>query len=160
MNDRELYLERHKMEGPKFERVLAALPKDKLDYKPHERSPSAADIVWTLAREHALLCDIVDKGRADWENSKPRGYDEMVSLFKESWKQLGEKVAKLDDAGWTRKAQIVMGGKVGGEQPVGQFLWGFFLDAVHHRGQLTTYLRPMGGKVPSIYGPSGDEAPR
>jgi len=28
---------------------------------------------------------------------------------------------------------------------------------IHHRGQLTTYIRPMGGKVPSIYGPSGDE---
>jgi uncharacterized damage-inducible protein DinB len=32
------------------------------------------------------------------------------------------------------------------------------LDAIHHRGQLSTYLRPMGGKVPSIYGPSGDTA--
>ena len=37
------------------------------------------------------------------------------------------------------------------------FVWGMFFDAIHHRGQLTTYLRPMGGKVPSIYGPSGDD---
>jgi uncharacterized damage-inducible protein DinB len=36
--------------------------------------------------------------------------------------------------------------------------WGFFFDAIHHRGQLSTYLRPMGSTVPSIYGPSGDEA--
>ena len=43
-------------------------------------------------------------------------------------------------------------------------LGGFYLinardlnDAIHHRGQLTTYLRPMGGKVPSIYGPSADD---
>ena len=35
--------------------------------------------------------------------------------------------------------------------------WGFFFDAIHHRGQLSTYLRPMGANVPSIYGPSGDE---
>ena len=37
------------------------------------------------------------------------------------------------------------------------FAWEFLFDAVHHRGQLSTYLRPMGSTVPSIYGPSADE---
>jgi uncharacterized damage-inducible protein DinB len=37
-------------------------------------------------------------------------------------------------------------------------LFGFLFDAVHHRGQLSSYLRPMGGMVPSIYGPSADDA--
>ena len=55
MNDRELYIQRRKLEQPKFERVFAALPKDKLDYKPHERSPSAAQIMWTIAAEHAIF---------------------------------------------------------------------------------------------------------
>jgi uncharacterized damage-inducible protein DinB len=36
--------------------------------------------------------------------------------------------------------------------------WGFFLDIIHHRGQITTYLRAMGSTVPSIYGPSADES--
>jgi len=36
-------------------------------------------------------------------------------------------------------------------------LWGFLFDAIHHRGQLSSYLRPMGAKVPSIYGPSADD---
>jgi uncharacterized damage-inducible protein DinB len=35
--------------------------------------------------------------------------------------------------------------------------WGFLFDIIHHRGQLSTYLRPMGSTVPSIYGPSADE---
>ena len=35
-------------------------------------------------------------------------------------------------------------------------LWFILFDAIHHRGQLTTYIRPMGGKVPPVYGPSGD----
>jgi uncharacterized damage-inducible protein DinB len=39
---------------------------------------------------------------------------------------------------------------------VSQFLWFILFDAIHHRGQLSAYLRPMGGKVPSIYGPSAD----
>jgi len=43
------------------------------------------------------------------------------------------------------------------QDTIGQFLWGFLFDCIHHRGQLSTYLRPMGGKVPSIYGPSADD---
>jgi len=47
----------------------------------------------------------------------------------------------------------------GGEwkMPRPEALWGNLMDEVHHRGQLTVYLRLAGGKVPSIYGPSGDE---
>ena len=40
---------------------------------------------------------------------------------------------------------------------VPEMLWGFLFDAIHHRGQLSSYLRPMGAKVPSIYGPSADD---
>ena len=36
------------------------------------------------------------------------------------------------------------------------FLWFILFDAIHHRGQLTVYIRPMGGTVPGVYGPSGD----
>ena len=50
------------------------------------------------------------------------------------------------------QGQVVM------EKPtVVEFLWDFMFDAIHHRGQLSAYLRPMGGKVPSIYGPSADD---
>ena len=49
-----------------------------------------------------------------------------------------------------------MGGQVVLEKTVGEVLWLFHFDLIHHRGQLTTYLRPMGSKVPSIYGKSGD----
>jgi uncharacterized damage-inducible protein DinB len=45
------------------------------------------------------------------------------------------------------------------EQPIGQFLWFIHFDAIHHRGQLSAYLRPMGANVPAIYGPSADERP-
>jgi uncharacterized damage-inducible protein DinB len=48
-------------------------------------------------------------------------------------------------------------GKLYREAPVGELLWYIFFDAIHHRGQLSTYIRPMGGQVPSIYGPSGDD---
>jgi uncharacterized damage-inducible protein DinB len=43
------------------------------------------------------------------------------------------------------------------ESTRGGMAWGMLFDLIHHRGQLSVYIRPMGGKVPSIYGPSGDE---
>jgi uncharacterized damage-inducible protein DinB len=67
------------------------------------------------------------------------------------------RLAKVKDAAWKKKARFLMGGKVAWEAPLGDMLWGFLFDAIHHRGQLSTYLRPMGAKVPSIYGPSGDD---
>ena len=53
--------------------------------------------------------------------------------------------------------QFVMDGRVYVEVPLGQMFWIGLFDAIHHRGQLSVYLRPMGGRVPSIYGPSADD---
>ena len=58
---------------------------------------------------------------------------------------------------WGQSTKLYIGDKMIKEQPLGDFLWYMFFDAIHHRGQLSTYIRPMGGKVPSIYGPSGDD---
>jgi uncharacterized damage-inducible protein DinB len=41
--------------------------------------------------------------------------------------------------------------------PVSDILWIMLMDSIHHRGQLSVYVRMAGGKVPSIYGPSADE---
>ena len=65
--------------------------------------------------------------------------------------------AALDDASQNRNAQFLYQGQVVMEKPMMEFLWDFMFDAIHHRGQLSAYLRPMGGKVPSIYGPSADD---
>ena len=45
----------------------------------------------------------------------------------------------------------------GRQRPAAPMAWSFLFDIVHHRGQITTYLRPMGSTVPQIYGPSADE---
>ena len=64
----------------------------------------------------------------------------------------------MDDAKWDGKARLLMNGKPMWETTLGDMLFGFLLDAIHHRGQLSSYLRPMGAKVPSIYGESYDSA--
>jgi uncharacterized damage-inducible protein DinB len=83
----------------------------------------------------------------------------MRALWKKSTDELRSRLEKLDDTGWKRPVQFFMGGKQINETTTDEMLWGFLLDMIHHRGQLSTYIRPMGGKVPSIYGPSADTAP-
>ena len=63
---REFLENRRKAEYPAFVNVLKALPKERFDYRPHERSPSAAEIVWTLARETKACCDLIDTGQVNW----------------------------------------------------------------------------------------------
>ena len=157
MNDREFYVARREAEYGAFTRVLDALPKDKFDYRPHERSPSAREVVWTLGRETRACCEIIDSGRTDWRHEDaPRDPAEVVAAFHQHYTALGKRAATLDDAAWQRPVKFFAGGNLMQEPPLGAFLWFLFFDAIHHRGQLSTYIRPMGGTVPSIYGPSGD----
>jgi uncharacterized damage-inducible protein DinB len=160
MTLREFYLERRRAELPAFLRVMQELPSEAADYKPHERSPTAQQIAWTLTNELQSSIDAATQNRAEWISLPPPPLPEIVRLFEQRSNELIERVSKMDEAAWDRTAQFYYNGKVVSEQPVGQFLWFILFDAIHHRGQLSAYLRPMGGKVPAIYGPSADERPK
>jgi len=156
MTVRDFYLKRARAEFPIFLKVLNALPKD-LSYKPHDRSPSAEQLVWIITSEMKALIDVVDTGKSEWEDVKPPARDEMIGMYEKWSTELLDKVAKLDDASQERNAQFLYKGTVVMEKPTVELLWDFMFDAIHHRGQLSAYLRPMGAKVPSIYGPSADD---
>jgi uncharacterized damage-inducible protein DinB len=156
---REYYLERRRAELPVFLKVLRALPADKMDYKPHERSPTAQDLVWTLTWELSTCVTVAREHRGEWVTAPAPSIEEMIRQFETSAKELVQLVDGMEDAAWDGAAQFYYGGKKVSEQPASSFLWMVHFDAIHHRGQLTTYLRPMGSKVPAIYGPSGDERP-
>jgi uncharacterized damage-inducible protein DinB len=156
MTLREFYLERRRAEAPVFLSVLNALPADRLSYQPHDRSPSAGQIVWTLTSELSACVDAATRFRAEWKVEPLPPLREMVELFERRSNELMDAAAKMDETSWNRVAQFYYNGKVVSEQPIGQFLWYIHFDAIHHRGQLSTYLRPMGARVPSIYGPSAD----
>ena len=155
---RNYYRECFEAEKPKFLRVMRAVPADQAAYRPHARSNSAADLVWLLASELGDACEIVDRGQVDFvQRPVPATVGESIAAFERNAEELERRIAKLDDAKWEGKVQFKVDGNVAWEAPLGDMLFGFLFDAVHHRGQLSTYLRPMGAKVPSIYGPSADD---
>ena len=157
MSTREFYLERLKAERPAFVNVLRALPADQLGYKPHERNSSAGDIAWFLVLELRSLIDMLEKGEVHWSQPpKPSSLDEIAGQYEAAFDELQRIVAADDGSKWDRKCDMYFGGKLMKSSPFGETAWDFLFDAVHHRGQLTAYLRPMGGKVPSVYGPTAD----
>lgn len=159
MTNLEFCIARRKAERPAFVRVLKALPQGRLDYRADPRARTAAELGWLLAAEEAALARLLDTGSVDWKDeTPPASVDEIVAAFERNAAAVDERLAKLDDAGWAKKVSFLMGGTPVWEDALSEMAWGFLFDAVHHRGQLSTYLRPMGGKVPSIYGPSADDS--
>jgi hypothetical protein len=147
-------------EGPKFVRVLSAVPPDQAAYRPHPRSSCTGEIVWLLASELGDACELVEKGSVTFAVPPAGSIGEAVATYERNLKKLQQRVAEVDDAAWDRPARFLADGKVVWEAPLGEMLFGFLFDAIHHRGQLSSYLRPMGAKVPSIYGPSADDPGR
>ncbi len=157
MNTREHFIQAFKDEVPRFVKVLKAVPPDKADYRPHERSMSAAEIVSLLAHELGDAIAILSKGEVSFVPPGPMGVADAVALYEKNAAGVKRRLPRVKDAAWKKKARFLMDGKVAWEAPLGDMMWGFLFDAIHHRGQLSTYLRPMGAKVPSIYGPSADD---
>ena len=161
MTNLEFCRTRRKAEMPAFLRVLKAVPQGRLDYRPDPKARTAAELAWVLAAEEAALVTLLDTGTVEWkEQAPPARVDEIVAVFERSAAAVDERLGRLDEAGWRKKGRFLMDGGAAWEDTIAEMVWGFLFDGVHHRGQLSTYLRPMGGKVPSIYGPSADDPGR
>ena len=100
---------------------------------------------------------LAEKHEVSFELPPAPALADSIAAYEKNAAAFEKQLAKVDDAAWAKTAKFLVGGNVAWEAPLGDMLWGFLFDAIHHRGQLSTYLRPMGAKVPSIYGPSGDD---
>ncbi len=158
MTNREFYLARMKADAPGFIKAIRAVPPAAAGYRPHPKSRSAEELAWLFVASSNCALDLIDKRRVEWAETKSgSGLGAAADELDKAQKRLLARVAELDGKAWARKAALTMGGQVAWSAPLGEMLWGFYFDAIHHRGQLSAYIRPAGGKVPSIYGPSADD---
>jgi uncharacterized damage-inducible protein DinB len=165
LSNREFFIRRWEQEFPAFLQVIRALPSDKLAYRPHPRSRSAGELAALLVSiEHGCI-DLCTSQRSSY-NAGMRWHpaersatlEEIISAYELHHNTLADKLHKLDDIAWNLQAWLIRGEQeILLKDTVGGLLWIALFDAVHHRGQLSTYIRPMGGKVPSVYGPSADD---
>jgi uncharacterized damage-inducible protein DinB len=159
MTNREFFVRCWEDEYPVFLKTLRAVPADRLDYRPHPHSRSAADLVWLQVTEKRCWFELLETGRINWKLPPiTMNLEEMVAAYERAHQELAPLLRKVDDTIWRQKpTQFIVDGRVFFETSMGHMFWLGLFDAIHHRGQLSVYIRPMGGKVPAIYGPSADD---
>jgi uncharacterized damage-inducible protein DinB len=138
--------------------VLAAVPKDRLDYRPDPFAKSANELLRHIASaDNFFLKSVTDGAFVPGSVKIPEG----VQTPEEVAEWYGQEHAKNFDAvSQLSGEQLIKLVDFRGlfQRPAYVFIQSGLLHVVHHRGQLSTYLRPMGGKVPAIYGESYDSA--
>ncbi len=140
-------------------RVLKAFPADRASYRPHERSKSALELAWIFVVENnAALAALRGSFKVTGVHPPPPpSYGEVVAAYEASARELMHALPGTPEARLDETVRFFTAPKQMGDVPVGDLLWFMLLDSIHHRGQLSVYVRCAGGKVPSIYGPSADE---
>ena len=155
---REFVTQALRSEHPVTRRVIEAIPNDKGDFKPDAVVKSAIELAWHIVGAEHRFIEAVISGAFDFTNTgRPANlrtpsdisrwcaetFDhDMTRLAAVSAEQLS---TPIDFRGLFRRPAVT-------------FLQIGLSHSIHHRGQLSMYLRPMGAKVPAIYGESYDTA--
>jgi uncharacterized damage-inducible protein DinB len=136
-------------------KVLSAIPEGKKDYKPEPNARGAFELARHLAAADVWFLNGVINGKFDdptTSEPQPDSVAELGDWYKHNFPKTLERAMALEGP---KLAQIV--DFYGMKLPAVNYLLFALVHMVHHRGQLSAYLRPMGSKVPSIYGGSYDE---
>lgn len=136
-------------------RVLTAIPEEKKDFKPEANARCAFELAQHLAGADVWFLNGVINGEFDDPSQAAptaASVAELGGWYKENFPKTLERVLALDGS---KLAQTV--DFFGMKMPAVNYMLFALVHMVHHRGQLSTYLRPCGAKVPSIYGGSYDE---
>jgi uncharacterized damage-inducible protein DinB len=164
LSSRQFFTQRWEQEYPAFVAVFKALPPARLDYRPHPQSRSAGELVALMVSAQQSCIQLCADRKSmysglRWQEAVDRGsLAEMIDAYERGHDALATQMRGMDDEGWNHPAWLIQGTEeILLKDTVGGLLWIALFDVIHHRGQLSSYIRPMGGKVPSIYGPSGDE---
>ncbi len=138
--------------------VLAAVPKVNLDYRPDPCAKTANELLrHIVSADNLFLRTVVEGVFVPGSVKVPEDLktpEEIVEWYGEEYAKNFDAVAQLSAERLIRMVDF----RGLFERPAYTFLQIGLLHTVHHRGQLSTYLRPMGGKVPAIYGESYDSA--
>lgn len=138
--------------------LIKACPADKLDYKPHQVNRSACEIIEHLLGHVVdlkviLLNEVCDETLVFKFSSPDEAAEKLTTL----WNEVIEILKNYNPEKWEKvNVSLLVNGKDFATMPRTNLMWFFLMDMIHHRGQLSSYVRPMGGKNPAVYGYSAD----
>jgi uncharacterized damage-inducible protein DinB len=152
MDEKALFTKFWTNESKTTRNVIARIPESS-DYRPDPRSRTAMEIAWQIVCEEKMIIEALENGQAEWAPAPaPATMQEVLAAYERQSAELPKRWNALPAQKWNGTL-----GFFGQQRSSSEMAWGFLFDIVHHRGQITTYLRPMGSTVPQIYGPSADE---
>jgi uncharacterized damage-inducible protein DinB len=161
----EYLLEEMDREVERSRKTLEAVPADKYDWKPHERSMQMgylADMVatiptWITMEVNQDQLDVAPAEGSKKEREKHETGEALIKALDQSAADARAALKQTTDEHLKTNWQLLAGGKVVMEQPRYVMIQDTISHWSHHRGQMTVYLRLLGAKVPAIFGPSADE---
>lgn len=157
---KQMFLDTFVQEHVTTMKVLRAFPAAQAEFKPHERSQSAHRLAWTFVVEQAMISAALTNSLTLGAGmpKPPDSFQAVVEQFEKDFHVLVELIKKTPDTQFnTGTVKFYSGPGTLADFPIPQFSWFMLCDQIHHRGQMSVYVRMAGGKVPSIYGPSADE---
>jgi len=159
MTEKDSYLQACEREHEITLRVLRAFPANQMELRPHPTSNPARDVMWMLVLNKAAIDPLIEGVLAMKQPpAPPPERDALIAAYERTVKDHVSKVRAMSDEDFNGPAKLQAGKDQFIQARRADGLWLMLMDTIHHRGQLSTYLRPMGAKVPAIYGPSADEA--
>ena len=158
MTEKDMFLEAFEREYQTTLKALRAYPASHAELKPAERMKPARDLAWMLVLNQMVVVPTMNGDlKPDAFPAAPKKWDEVLTGFERAHRESTAQLDKLTDEQMNRTLKMPVGPGQVGDMRIGDALWFFLSDTIHHRGQLTVYLRIAGGKLPSIYGPTADE---
>ena len=153
MDEKSLFTKFWANEAKTTKKVFSRIPENN-EYKPDPKSRTAQQIAWQIYCEESMLIDMMETLKvAPWKPiPMPPSMKEIADKYSKQSDDIVARLKALPVSKWEGSLEFF-----GKQRGASDMAWSFLFDIVHHRGQITTYLRPMGSTVPQIYGPSGDE---
>ncbi len=152
-----MMLEGIKREAEVTKKVFAAIPDAKSSYRPDPHARTAWELAWHLANSDIEFLDGIADLKFEMQetvrNQKPNNIAQLIRWYEENLERGVKRIAAMSPQ------QLLTPINFYNVFNLPAVLYLSFLNnhSIHPRGELTTYLRPMGSKVPSIYGGSYDE---
>ena len=154
------FLKELEAETASSRKCLERIPESLYNWKPHEESMPMGYLSLLVAEIPKWIKQTVETGEIDfakWEHFEPKATAELVSHFDENLKGAKNALQNTTDEKLTELFYLKNKGQVLMSSPKEESVEQSINHLVHHRGQLTVYMRLNNIPVPSIYGPSADE---
>lgn len=163
MNDTTLgqtFLKELEEEARATRKCLERIPENLFNWKPHERSMTMGYLALLVAEIPKWLTSMIENSEIDFatfEHFAPNTTDELVSHFDENLQGAKNALQQTSDEALSEPCFLKNNGQVVFTSPKKENIGSSINHLVHHRGQLTVYMRLNDIPVPSIYGPSADD---